>query len=547
MNLIDEIMNKIKTGDKIHYDFQPYEDMYLIAKEKIKEGDDYAFKKLKDVSEIIINHIGEFKDEDIKRVWGLHKKILLTLARNDFDSFLLYIEWNRDPKSKFYVPRRKQLLPLVKALQDLEDDNLDLLAISMPPGTGKSTLAIFYLTWISGRHPNEPNLGGSHSNSFLRGVYDECLRIITGNGGEYLWGDVFPEVKLKNTNAKDMRIDLDKPQRFETLEFSSIGSGNAGKVRAMRLLYCDDLVDGIETAMSAERLNKLWQQYTTDLRQRKIGKCKELHIATRWSVHDVIGRLERQYRDNPRCKFIVCAALNENDESNFDYPCEGGFTTQMLREQRDIMDEVSWRALFMNEPIEREGLLYHEDELRRYFELPDTEPDAVIAVCDTKDRGSDYCVLPVAYVYGNDYYIHDCICDNGNPEIIDVRIWQTLVNNHVQMARFESNSAGGRVAKDAQTAVNEHGGICKITTKFTTANKETKIVTNSPFVKERFLFKDKSLFKPNTDYGKMMTMLCGYTMAGKNKHDDVPDAMAMLSDYAQSFGRQEVRVFNRPF
>ena len=201
----------------------------------------------------------------------------------------------------------------------------------------------------------------------------------------------------------------------------------------------------------------------------------------------------------------------------------------------------------MNEPIEREGLLYHEDELRRYFELPDSEPDAVIAVCDTKDRGSDYCVLPVAYVYGNDYYIHDCICDNGNPEIIDVRIWQTLVNNHVQMARFESNSAGGRVAKDAQTAVNEHGGICKITTKFTTANKETKIVTNSPFVKEHFLFKDKSLFKPNTDYGKMMTMLCGYTMAGKNKHDDVPDAMAMLSDYAQSFGRQEVRVFNRPF
>lgn len=547
MNLIDEIMNKIKTESKIYYDFQPYEDMYLIAKEKIKEGDDYAFKKLKDVSEIIINHIGGFKDEDIKRVWGLHKKILLTLARNDFDSFLLYIEWNRDPKSKFYVPRRKQLLPLVKALQDLEDDNLDLLAISMPPGTGKSTLAIFYLTWISGRHPNEPNLGGSHSNSFLRGVYDECLRIITGNGGEYQWGDVFPEVKLKNTNAKDMRIDLDKPQRFETLEFSSIGSGNAGKVRAMRLLYCDDLVDGIETAMSAERLNKLWQQYTTDLRQRKIGKCKELHIATRWSVHDVIGRLERQYRDNPRCKFIVCAALNENDESNFDYPCEGGFTTQMLREQRDIMDEVSWRALFMNEPIEREGLLYHEDELRRYFELPDSEPDAVIAVCDTKDRGSDYCVLPVAYVYGNDYYIHDCICDNGNPEIIDVRIWQTLVNNHVQMARFESNSAGGRVAKDAQTAVNEHGGICKITTKFTTANKETKIVTNSPFVKEHFLFKDKSLFKPNTDYGKMMTMLCGYTMAGKNKHDDVPDAMAMLSDYAQSFGRQEVRVFNRPF
>lgn len=547
MELIDEIMSRIKVEDKISYYYQPYEDMYLICKELIKEDNEYAFLRLKEVSGIIIKHIDKFQDRDIKKVWQLHKKILLTLARKDFDSFLLYIEWNREPRSKFYVPRRKQLLPLVQALQDLEDDKLDLLAISMPPGTGKSTLAIFYLTWIAGKHPNEPNLGGSHSNSFLRGVYDECLRIITGNGGEYLWQDVFPEIKLKNTNAKDMRIDLDKPQRFETLEFSSIGSGNAGKVRAMRLLYCDDLVDGIETAMSAERLNKLWQQYTTDLRQRKIGKCKELHIATRWSVHDVIGRLERQYHDNPRCKFIVCAALNEKDESNFDYPCEGGYTTQMLREQRDIMDDVSWRALYMNEPIEREGLLYHEDELRRYFELPDEGPDAIIAVCDTKDRGSDYCVLPIAYVYGNDYYIHDCICDNGNPELIDVRIWQKLVENKVQMARFESNSAGGRVAKDAQTAVHEHGGNCKITTKFTTANKETKIVTNSPFVKEHFLFKDKSLFKPNSDYGKMLTMLCGYTMAGKNKHDDVPDAMAMLSDYVQSFTKTEIKVFNRPF
>lgn len=476
----------------------------------------------------------------------LYRKTLLFAAQTDFDSYLQYVEWNRDPGKRFYLPRRKQLKPLVDALQDLEDDKLDLLAISMPPGTGKTTLAIFYLTWLGGRHPDSPILGGSHSNSFLRGVYDECLRITDPNG-EYLWKDVFPDIGVSNTNAKDMRIDLGNPQRFETFEFSSIGSGNAGKVRAGTLLYCDDLVDGIETALSKERLDKLWQQYTTDLRQRKIGNCKELHIATRWSVHDIIGRLEQQYNNSDRARFIVMPAVDANDESNFNYGNGVGFTTEFYHEQREIMDDVSWRALYMNQPIEREGLLYSSEELRRFFDLPDGDPDGIISICDTKDKGKDYAFMPVAYIYGKDYYIVDCVCDDGLPDIVEPRLVSCLLNNKVQMSRFEHNNGGGRFAKDIQAAIKEKGGITKITTKYTTSNKETKIIMSSAWVKEHCLFKDESMYKKKDDYGKMMDMLCTYTVAGKNKHDDVPDGMAMLSEYAQSLVGNKVEVFARPF
>ena len=486
------------------------------------------------------------RPEHAEKYRQLYKNTLLFAAPYDFDSFCRYIEWNREPSKRFYLPRRKQLKVVVDALQDLADDKLDLLAVSMPPGVGKTTIAIFYLAWMGGRVPNLPMLGGSHSNSFLRGVYDEILRVVDKDG-EYLWHDVFPNVDICNTNAKDMRIDLDKPQRFETFEFSSIGSGNAGKVRAGTLLYCDDLVDGIETAMSKERLDKLWQQYTTDLRQRKIGNCKELHIATRWSVHDVIGRLEQQYGDSERAKFIVIPALDENENSNFDYGGDIGFTTEFYHEQREIMDDVSWRALYMNQPIEREGLLYAENELRRYFELPDTEPDGIISICDTKDRGKDYAFMPVAYIYGKDYYIADCICDNSLPNIVEPRIVNCLLKNKVQMARFEHNNAGGRVAKDIQEEIKKLGGITKITTKFTTSNKETKIIVNSAYVKEHFLFKDSSMYKKKDDYGKMIDFLCSYTVTGKNKHDDVPDGMAMLSEYAQSFHTNKVEIFSRPF
>ena len=543
--LLETIYNKLVTSS---YEYQLYEDLYYMSKEAMKTDVALGVEYLKLLSVRCEQTMRDrsLSEKEVQELFSFHKRVCLAAAREDFDSYLLYVEWNRDPERKFYPPRRKVLKQVVDALQELADDKLDLLAVSLPPGCGKTTLAIFYLTWLAGKIPNEPMLTGSHSNAFIRGVYDECLRILDRDG-DYLWRDVFPGVGVTNTNAKDCRIDLDKRQRFETLEFTSIGTGNAGLYRAATLLYCDDLVSGIEVALSKERLDKLWETYTTDLRQRKIGDhCKELHIATRWSVHDVIGRLEREYIDSDRAKFIVIPALDENDESNFDYAYGVGFSTRFYREQRNIMDEISWKALYMNQPIERDGILYQKDELRRYFDLPDGEPDAIIAVCDTKDRGADYCCMPIAYQYGQNFFIEDILCDNSKPEIVDARLVEILLKHKVKLARFESNSAGGRVAQAVQAQVKKKGGITHITTKFTTTNKDTKIIVNSPYVKEHFLFKDDTAF-PSKDYKRAMDMLCSYTMMGKNKHDDVPDAFSQLSEFIQSMQSGTVEVFKRPW
>ena len=542
-----QMRGKIK---KEPYGYDGYEGYYNVCKLLMKEDVDGATDCLRWLSAAIDEAIPTMAQMDrtaVVALYGLHRKVLLMAAPYDFDSYIRFVEWDRQPDKQFYMPRRKVLKQVVDAMQDLADDKLDLLAISMPPGTGKSTLAIFYLTWLAGKYPDAPMLTGSHSNSWVRGAYDECLRIMDAKG-EYLWSEVFPDVRVTSTNAKDCRVDLGKRKRFETLQFTSIGTGNAGLYRAQTLLYCDDLVSGIEVAMSRERLDKLWEIYNTDLRQREIGRCKELHLATRWSTGDIIGRLEAEYDENDRVRFIVMPAVDENDESNFDYPYGVGFSTQFYHEQREIMDDVNWRALYMNVPVERFGLLYNADELRRYFELPDGEPDAIVAVCDTKTKGSDYCVMPVAYQYGPDFYIDAVICDNSNNDSVEPRLASLLTERHVQLARFESNQAGGKIAEKIQGMVKELGGRAKLTTKYTTANKETRIIVAQPFILEHCLFKDNSVIKHDKEYRRFLQMMCGYTTAGKNKHDDVPDALAMLAEFIQSaFGMNRVEIVKRPF
>ena len=569
MNQINEnnqlFLAMIKAGTQ--GDISAYEDALRILKEIETDGstaihnnkdivisrvyDEENFRTAREYSQMLRDYVEQTEpdnDKDALTLTRVYRGALLFDAPWDFDCFCRYIEWDREPDKRFYQPRRKQLLPLARALQRLEERKIRLLCISMPPGTGKTTLAEFFLAWTGGKHPELPNIIGSHSNSFLRGVYDEIQRIV-GKRSEYLWQRVFPNVHLVGTNAKDLMLDLGSRKRFSTYELSSIGSGNAGKIRAANILYVDDLIDGIETALNRDRLDKVWQQYYTDYRQRMIGDCAELVIATRWSVHDPIGHLEDLYGNNDDAEFIVCPALDDNDESNFDYPYGVGFTTEFYKEQREIMDQASWKALYCNEPIEREGQLYPPDQLQRYFDLPEGEPDAIIGVCDTKTTGSDYCVMPIVYQYGQKFYVEDVLCENYAPNIVEINLVNKICKWNPHMIRFESNVAGGKLASDIQNAVKEKDCRTRIETKWTQQNKETKILVEAPWVMAHCIFKDESVLHgdENREYRKFMQLLTSYSLEGKNKHDDAPDAMAQLSQYIQSFTGNKIQIVRRMF
>ena len=483
---------------------------------------------------------------DIK-YYNLYNQALLFLAQKhkDFDSYLLYVEKDRDPEDRYYQPRRNKIYWLVQKMQRLIDDELDILSISMPPGTGKTTLGEFFISFVMGHYPNTPNLMSSHSGFMTRMFYDAVLNIITSN--EYCWSDVFPDIVFEGNNAKEETINLGRWQPFKTLTCRPIRGSLTGVTRCEGFLYVDDLVSGIEEALSIDRLDKLYGEYTTDLKSRKKKKAKEIHIATRWSVHDVIGRLERMYEGNPRAEFIAVPDIDpQTGKSNFDYDYDVGFDEKYFHDMEMSMDDVSYRCLYKSDPIEREGILYHPTELQRYIGgLPDREPDSILAICDTKDTGTDYNFLGVFYQYGDRYYLEDLVFKNIDPGTLDELNSDMLVKHHVQQAQFESNKEGSRTANEVERLVKAKGGRCHITKKYTTQNKETKIIVNSSWVKEHVIFKDITEYEPKSDYGVMMSFLCSYTQLGKNKHDDAPDALAMFAQFVDALLGGEGQVVKR--
>lgn len=483
-------------------------------------------------------------------------EVLLLEAQNKIvDSYFQYIEKKREPKDRFYMPRRKQLIKigLVDALQGMIDDKYDILCVSLVPGAGKSTIEKFFHSAVAGWFPKDYSLFYSHSGDITRMYYDGVYDIVT-NDDDYAWHDIFPDLSVTSTNAKMEQFNIGKYKPFPSVQCTSVGSKNAGKVRASKFLLVDDIIGGIEEALNPTILDKLWDKYAVDARQRKTqdtdGKpCKEIHIATRWSVHDVIGRIQNMYVGNPRVKTISVPDVDPvTGESNFDYEY-GGFTKEFFADQQLLMDEISYRCLYKQEPIEREGLLFPDDKIRRYFNLPHGEPEIITAQCDTKGKGTDYFVMPILQKYGEDYYCVDCVCDNtADYEMQYENASNTLVNNQVQECEFERNAGGDRVAMEVNKRVENKGWICNITDVPTETNKEARIFQCSNWILQHIIFKDQSLYKPNEPYGVMVSLLKRYSVTGKKQLDDVPDVFSNFAlRMTQGSRIAKVEAVHNPF
>lgn len=488
--------------------------------------------------------------------------LLLEAQNYQVDSGLLYLEKNRIPKERFYEPRRNVFLQhnIIGSLQDLMDDKLNIFALSVPPGCGKSTLEDFFLSLVGGWFPNDFNLSSAHSSILTRSLYDGVLEIIN-DPVEYTWHEIFPNVEIQGTNAKETTVNLERNGRFKTWTFRSIDGSLTGATRCNRFLTADDLVSGIEEALNKNRLDTLWTKVVNDLRSRRLEGCKEFYIATRWSVHDPIGKLQQLYAGNPRARFIAVPALDENGKSNFLFTVNG-FSEKYFNDAKESMDEISYNCLYQQQPVEREGLLLPPDKLKRFFFskedvpdgcadeyiiIPDKDADAIWAVCDTKDKGTDFESLPIAYQYGDKFFFPDVVFDDTTDyDILDRKTADILIRHNPHKIRFESNNVGNRVAHNIQKMIT---GKCRaeIEPKPTSANKETKILVNSDYIAKHFYFLHPSQYKAKSDYGLFMANVTTYTTRAKVPHDDGIDSLAMMAEYVQNPLGGKATAMQNPF
>lgn len=485
-------------------------------------------------------------DDDIVKLYGLYKQILLSAAPHHFESYLLYVEWNREPEKKFYPPRRKVLKVLVDDLQDLADGKIDFLGISLPPRVGKSTLCIFFMTWMMGRNPDVANVMSGHSDKLTDGFYRELLSILT-DPTQYLWGEVFPGSPIVDNSAKNETIDLNRKKRFPTMTCRSISGTLTGAVEigSGGVLYCDDLIEDLEESLNPLRLQAKYDAYLNQLKDRKKLGAVELMVGTRWNVFDCLGRVQQQYGNNERYRFRVIPALNDDGESNFNYQYGLGFDTAYYQDMKESIDDATWNAKYQGKPYVREGLLFPEDELLTYNGvLPDGEPDK-LAVCDVAWGGGDSLAMPIVYKYGEDVYIHDVVFNKGSKNITYPVVIGRLKQHLPHKARFEANNGGHEYADNVDRALRDEGIHMNVFSKKAPTNqsKLARIIQFAPDIKKFYFLSDKHRSK---EYREFMQEVTTFVQTGKNVHDDACDSLAMVADEIYR-GVGKVSIFQRPF
>lgn len=475
---------------------------------------------------------------------------LLFCAPHYFDAYLQAVEYGKPLDKKFYLPRRHYLKRYVEGYQEVLEGKLDFLSISMPKRCGKSQLGINFTNMLSGKFPDRSTLMEGTGDDLVQSFYKGCLEYIQ-QPNDYHFYDIFPESKLVQTNADTKVINLLHKSRFPTVMCRSIDARQVGLSEATNLLYLDDCVEGREEAKNRQRLDDKWEVISGDIIGRAIEGTPIVICGTRYSLYDPIGHLQEEMRkQGKRCKIIETPALDPvTDESNFEYIREGRkvFTTQYFRDQREMLSAEQFESEFQQQPFEAKGILFPEASLNRYFELPvDREPDSIIAVCDTADKGADYCSMPIAAVYGDEVYIVDVVFDDSPPEVTKPECAKALMDNLVVAGTFESNNAGTYFARDVQQILTDRKYVCNIRTKRTISNKQTRIEFASDNIIKHFYFKDPSLYARNSQYAMFMKQVTTYTRSGKVPHDDAPDSLSLLENELRGLVGAKVEVFKRP-
>lgn len=477
------------------------------------------------------------------------------------NSFFLYIEADeKDPYKRFYYPRRKVLQPVVSAYQEIYDGKLDFLSVSQPKRTGKTTGGLKLAQMMGGRDPDGSVFAVGKGEGLVKRFYGGLLQAFETEIAYQRFLSVFPEAKKASErewkSAENLSIDLKNKNIFPTFTCRPIDGAIVGCTEANTLVYIDDCVKNHEEARNRDRLEFLCEKVTDDVLGRRLEGTPIIIQGTKYSLYDPITALQNKADElGWKWKEVAIPALDPiTDESNWEILRKEKkgtrkiFTTDYYRKERMLVSEETWAAEFQQEPFEAKGRMFPEKELNYFEELPvDREPDAIMAACDSADKGEDSCSMPVGYVYGHEVYIVDVVFDSSGVQFTKPECANMIIKHNVKTVTFESNSAGEYFGRDVMDIVKSQGGRCSARFKFNCSNKITRMENARDNIIRDYYFRDFRKMDRSSQYYKFMKELTTMTRSGKVKHDDAPDSIALFENEMRTGTTAKAEAIHNPF
>lgn len=443
-------------------------------------------------------------------------------AKGNFYSFCTYM----DPG--FFTPKKAHLKTIADAFQEIAEGTITELAVSMPPRAGKSYVTSLFCAWMLGRNQDGSVMRNSYAaklaEKFSKDIRDGILI-------HDKYKKIFPNVTIKGAIDNWMLNGRTQPSYF----CAGVGGPITG-FGCKTIAILDDPIKNIEEALSETVIENVWNWYTSTHMSRLETGCPEIHIATRWTRKDPIGRLTDPNSEayKPNMKVINIPALNEDGETF----CEEIKTTAEYYSLKKITEDFIWEAEFMQSPIEAKGLLFPIEQLNRFSlkDIATKKPDGIVGFTDTADKGEDFLCSPIGKRFGEYTYITDVIFTQDGVEITEPLVSQMIIDTKADVMEIESNNGGYGYARNVRALIRGKSP-CSVITRNTTTNKETRILMSSGYIKEYFYFRND--YEPGSDYDKYMRQLTSYVRLAKNKHDDAADGTTGLAE------RMKYRLFEK--
>lgn len=420
-----------------------------------------------------------------------------------------------------------------KVLQDFADGKITHLMVFVPPQHGKSEGSTRRLpAFMLGKDPDLKFGIVSYSAPKARKFNREIQRIIT----EDAYRRLFPDTRLWRSNVATVAQGtwLRNADECEIVghrgSFKTVGVGGPLTGESVDILIIDDIYKDAKSAWSPVTRETIQDWYNTVADSRLHNNSQVLVVFTRWHEDDLGGYLlktEGKTEDGGKWNVLTYPAIKEGPPNAYDprrpgeplWPERHAVAKLLAIKKRD---KRTFASLYQQNPKPIEGLMYKS--FRTYKQLP-AVAIKVKAVIDTADTGDDWLCSIVYSPTPEAYYIRDIVFSQDGMEVTEDLTARQLSHQKVQKCRVESNNGGRSFARKVEEICRRIGNT---KTQFgwyhQSNNKEIRIFTYAADVQNMIFYPEDW----EARWPQFAEQVKGYLAAGKNAHDDGPDALTMI-------------------